>query len=161
MIHQWLVLLAFFNNAQVPATAPEVVEIQLEGALSGASSLACWLTNMTHQFVRLPGKLSFAIVFVIAIEGKLTDPNVTPCPLTSPDVTVSFGTFSLLVPADTIITLTTTSGQDKAGTLDIPPDAPFPLPYSEHYDESPGQPAKARRVPHASVVCFHSPAVPR
>ena len=104
---------------------------------------------------------SFAIVFVIALKGKLTDPDVTPCPLTSPDVTVSFGTLSLLVPADTIITLTTTSGQDKAGPLDIPPDAPFPLPYSEHYEGSPGQPAKARRVPHASVVCFHSPAVPR
>jgi hypothetical protein len=43
------------NTTQVTATAPEVVEIQLQGALSGASSLACWLTNSTHQFVQLPG----------------------------------------------------------------------------------------------------------
>ena len=87
-------------------------------------------------------------------------PHRYVCP-PPPDVNVSFGSFSLLVPADTIITLTTTSGQEKSGPRDIPPDAPFPLPYSDHYDGTPGQPAKASLVHFARVLSFDSSAVPR
>ena len=47
--------LAQINTAQVPPTAAEVVSVQLQGALASSSSLACWLTNSTHQFLQLPG----------------------------------------------------------------------------------------------------------
>ena len=136
------------NTTQVPATAPEVVEIQLQGALSGASSLACWLTNSTHHFVQLPGTSA-----PIARPCNCDNP---PILLPGSDVVASpSGTFIVLIPADSIITLTTTTGQQKAAALVIPSEAPFPLPHSDHYDGTPGHPAQVGggRVPCSCFAC--------
>ncbi len=80
-------------RCHVDATRSETVTFSLAGGLK-QSSLAAWLTNETHWFVRIP------------------------------DVHIAGGEFSLLVPADTIITLSTTTGQQKGSAAGSPPDKP-------------------------------------
>lgn len=77
-------------------------------------------------------------------------PLVTPCP----DIPVSNGSFSLYIPADTVITVTTTFGQHKAAPVAVPLDAPFPLPHSDSYDGLPGQPAQVCLCVACRVACL-------
>eukprot|EP00047_Mylnosiga_fluctuans_P024630 m.165727 g.165727 ORF g.165727 m.165727 type:complete len:861 (+) comp9895_c0_seq4:1721-4303(+) len=102
-------------RCHVPPTSAETLQFQLAGDLltPGHTSLAAWLTNETHWFVRLA------------------------------DVPVSAdGKFTVTIGEDTIISLTTTTGQAKGSYPTPAADHPFPMPYSTNYnyDKAP-QPA--------------------
>ena len=129
---------------QVPATAAETVQVQLQGALTAHASLACWLTNATHHFIRQPGT-SPPHAHVDPPRPQPSSPSLPS--LSAVDVAVSAsGSFFLRIPEDTVISLTTTTGQRKAAPHDVPASAPFPLPYEEHYDGQPGAPAKVTQA---------------
>ena len=81
-------------RCHVPATYDELVNITLKGGLETNTALAAWLTNATHWFLRLP------------------------------DVHVLDGVLQVTVPRDTILTLTTTTGQTKGSAGDPPSDGP-------------------------------------
>jgi len=102
-------------RCSVGVTKAESVIFRLTGVLAGTTSLAQWLTNSTHSFVHLK------------------------------DIQVSSThEFTLFVPRDTIITVTTTTGQRKGKSV-MPPHAyaPFPFPYVTNYDsEELHKPAK-------------------
>ncbi len=76
------------------------VNFTLGGSLAGASSLAVWMSNSTHHFLRLP------------------------------DLAVTADAFSIFVPRDHIFTLTTTSGQSKGALPQPPDYQPFPFPFA-------------------------------
>ena len=42
--------------------------------------------------------------------------------------------FSASLPVDTVMTLTTLTGQEKGSFPSVPPSAPFPLPYYDDFD---------------------------
>ena len=44
------------------------------------------------------------------------------------------GVFSVSLPVDTVMTITTLTGQEKGSFSGIPPSAPFPIPYSDDFD---------------------------
>lgn len=82
-------------RCSVNRTTAETVSFALAGPLLQARVvLAVWLTNATHGFVQMP------------------------------DLVVTNGQFSLTVPRDTIISLTTTSGQAHGSAAEPPADAP-------------------------------------
>lgn len=93
----------------VPATTAEDVTFRLAGPLMRVRRLAQWLSNESYHFVRLPDVV------------------------VSPD-----GLLRVHVPRDTILTLTTTTGQAR-GAATTPPPAytPFPLPHADSYDATP------------------------
>ena len=70
-------------RCKVPATTAEMVSFTLTGALKATKSLSMWLTNGTVSFAKMP------------------------------DVGVAGGSFHVEVPRDTMITLSTTTGQAK------------------------------------------------
>ena len=99
-------------RCRVPATAAEVVSFQLAGPLRSTPSLAMWLTNSTVSFVHV---------------GQ---------------VAVHDGAFRVTVPRDTMITLSTTTGQAKGQAATCTGETicsgvyrPFPFPYSATYDD--------------------------
>ena len=47
---------------------------------------------------------------------------------------VKNGEFSIDLPVDTVVTLSTLSGQQKGSFSDIPPPSEFPVPYSDNFD---------------------------
>ena len=51
---------------------------------------------------------------------------------------VENGIFSIDLPVDTVVTLSTLSGQQKGSFPDIPPSSPFPIPYSDNFDSERG-----------------------
>jgi galactosylceramidase len=58
--------------------------------------------------------------------------------LDSGSITVSDdGTFTVFLPVDTVMTITTLTGQRKGSYSSIPPSAPFPVPYSDDFDSYP------------------------
>lgn len=101
-------------GCKVPATTAETVSFTLTGALKATSSLSMWLTN---------GTISFA---------KMADLEVTD------------GSFHVELPRDTMITLSTTTGQVKGVTAtstctgDVICSGvykPFPFPFNASYDD--------------------------
>jgi hypothetical protein len=95
-------------RCSVPATAAETVTFQLAGPLAGVENLALWLTNSTHSFIQLA------------------------------DVPIGQGgMFSVHVPRDTMLTLSTTTGQRKGTSAGVPSYSPHPFPYEEDYDTTP------------------------
>ena len=104
-------------RCSVAKTTAETVDFTLAGSLLAAkpTALATWITNSSVSFL------------------KLADTPVA-----------KDGTFSFIMPADTIITLTTTTGQAKGHaascsartpTMCTGVYAPFPFPFSTTYDE--------------------------
>ncbi len=90
----------------VGATTAETVTFQLAGPLAGVTSLFVWITNSTHAFLQLPA------------------------------VAVRAGLVTVTLPRDTIITLSTTTGQRKgSASADPGAYAPFPFPYSDDYED--------------------------
>lgn len=102
-------------RCRVGATTTEVVTFRLEGALAGISALHVWQSNASAQFVQLP------------------------------DLPVHNGVFKITVPRDTMLTLTTTTGQRKGVTASAAAAryTPFPLPYATEYEtDVPPKPAR-------------------
>lgn len=44
------------------------------------------------------------------------------------------GSFTITLPVDTVVTLSTLSGQQKGSPAYIPPSSPFPVPYSDNFN---------------------------
>eukprot|EP00927_Polykrikos_kofoidii_P020275 TRINITY_DN19577_c0_g1_i1.p1 TRINITY_DN19577_c0_g1~~TRINITY_DN19577_c0_g1_i1.p1 ORF type:complete len:817 (+),score=109.67 TRINITY_DN19577_c0_g1_i1:87-2453(+) len=88
------------------STQAEVVQIQLAGTLLQHASLSVWATNETHQFVRLEDA----------------------------PVDAKSGIVSVHVWPDSIVTLSSTSGQQKGVFPKIPDDRAFPLPYADDFE---------------------------
>ena len=89
-------------RCKVGATTSESVSYKLAAVYAGVDSLACWVSNSSTQFVRVA------------------------------DVPVHGGLFTVHVERDTMMTLTTTTGQTRG----VAPSSltaryrPFPLPYA-------------------------------
>jgi len=82
-------------RCRVAPTTTEPVVFALTGPIAGVTRLALWCSNATHQFVRLP------------------------------DLVVADDTIRILAPRDTILTLSTTTGQRKGVAAE--PILPTPL----------------------------------
>lgn len=93
----------------------EVVELHLGATIQHHQSLAVWSTNETHQFVRLED---------VAVNAKT-------------------GLVRILVAPDSIVTLSSTTGQQKGSVPSIPQSSDFPLPYADAFEgRRPPQPPK-------------------
>ncbi len=44
------------------------------------------------------------------------------------------GQFTIFLPVDAVVTLSTPSGQQKGSFGNAPPSKPFPLPYHDNFD---------------------------
>ncbi len=44
------------------------------------------------------------------------------------------GQFTIFLPVDAVVTLSTLSGQQKGSFGNVPPSKPFPLPYHDNFD---------------------------
>ena len=44
------------------------------------------------------------------------------------------GEFTVYLPVDTVMTITTLTGQEKGSFPNVPPSAQFPVPYSDTFD---------------------------
>ena len=104
-------------RCRVPATQPETVQFNLSVAVGykGLRSMAAWLSNSSHQFVQLQ------------------------------DVQVRDGVLSVEMPRDTMMTLSTTTGQKKgvAASSIAAKYEPFPFPYHSNFDnDTVHQPAR-------------------
>jgi len=86
-------------------TTDEQVDLSLAGFPEMPTSLSLWMTNQTNQFVHLG------------------------------DIPVVKGTVSIQVARDSIYTLSTTTGQQKASVTN-PPSEPFPFPYADDFESS-------------------------
>ncbi len=96
-------------------TSGELVQLRLAGALTKHAALSVWSTNETHQFVRLADSV----------------------------VDADTGFVSVFVGPDSIVTLSSTSGQQKGTVASIAADTAFPLPYSDDFEaRKPPQMAK-------------------
>lgn len=102
-------------RCKVPATTAETVSFSLSGSLAQPSTttLSTWVTNSSVSFLKVE------------------------------DTPVIAGSFSVHIPRDTIITLTTTTGQAKGhapSCSSVTPTMctgvykPFPFPYHDNYD---------------------------
>lgn len=98
-------------RCKVPTTTAETVSFQLTGQFARISALKMWLTNGTVSFVQLEP---------LAVHG---------------------GAFSVRVPRDTMLTLSTTVGQAKGQASTCVGAAicsgvyrPFPFPWNDTYD---------------------------
>lgn len=72
------------------------------------------------------------------------------------DITPRDGRFALTVVPGAVYSISTTSGQQKGSFDNVPASQPFPLPYSDNFDQY-GQPAKWGYLPHytADIIgCF-------
>ena len=47
---------------------------------------------------------------------------------------VNEGEFTVYLPVDTVMTITTLTGQEKGSFPNVPPSAQFPVPYSDTFD---------------------------
>ena len=99
-------------RCRVPPTSAEVVSFRLAGALASTTALHMWLTNGTVSFAQMA------------------------------DVAVSGGSFSVALPRDTMITLSTTVGQHKGQAATCTGAAtcsgvykPFPFPFNTTYED--------------------------
>ena len=93
-------------RCQVPSTTSETVSFKLAPVYAHVTSLACWVSNSSTQFVRVT------------------------------DVPVHAGIISIHVARDTMMTLTTTTGQHKGiapGSLTAHYE-PFPFPYESNFE---------------------------
>ena len=94
----------------VGASGPTPIEFKLLSSLASFAKLSCWTTSHGAVFVK------------------------------APDVSVHSGIIKVTVPADSIWTLSTTSGAMKGGGGGAGKDQPqrnFPLPYSEDFQSYP------------------------
>lgn len=91
-------------------TTAEMVSFKLVGALAAHKTLQLWLTNETHHFVSM-GNVSAS----------------------------SDGEFSVVVPKDGMITLSSWFNGQKKGTVSskIPANTPFPLTVADDFDGYP------------------------
>jgi galactosylceramidase len=94
--------------------SPQMATFQLKGSMASVTSLNRWTSSLKY------GSGSVSEYF---IHGD--------------NVTVESGTFTISLPVDTVVTLSTLSGQQKGSFPDIPPSTPFPLPYSDSFDSYP------------------------
>jgi len=94
-------------RCKVAATTAEVVELQLDGPLRTGRPLYVWLTNSSDYFVQLA--------------------DIQPA---------SDGTFSVNLPRDTIVTVTTTTGQSKGSHGTPPASGHWQLPYADDYENT-------------------------
>lgn len=85
--------------------ATETQEIQFQISELLEKELCVWCSHADAQFVR--------------------QPNIAP----------RNGAFSLVVQPNSLVSLSTTSGQQKGGFSDIPAPAPFPFPYAENFED--------------------------
>eukprot|EP01048_Picozoa_sp_COSAG05_P005603 COSAG05_NODE_337_length_11164_cov_11.970357_4_plen_963_part_00 len=98
-------------RCKVASTTAETVSFMLAGTLTATKSLSMWLTNDTVSFIHMG------------------------------EVAVSGGAFSVHVPRDTMITLSTTTGQAKGQATTCTGDTicsgvykPFPFPFTVDYE---------------------------
>jgi galactosylceramidase len=94
--------------------SPQMATFQLKGSMASVTSLNRWTSSLKY------GSGSVSEYF---IHGD--------------NVTVESGTFTISLPVDTVVTLSTLSGQQKGSFPDIPPSTPFPLPYVDTFDNYP------------------------
>jgi galactosylceramidase len=84
-------------------TADKTLTFNISGGLPANKSLCVWKSNSEAQFVK------------------------------QSDITTANGTFTITVEPKAIVTISTTTGQQK-GSYSIPESKPFPFPYFENYD---------------------------
>lgn len=94
-------------RCKVPSTTAEDVTVHLKGPLKSGRPLHVWLTNSTDQFIQMP--------------------DIQP---------EQDGTFTVHLPRDTIITVTTTTGQAKGSVGPVPASGHWQLPYSDDYEST-------------------------
>jgi galactosylceramidase len=94
--------------------APQDATFVLNGVFAGVDELNRWTTYLEYS------------------TGETSEYF-----LDSGTVTVSGGRFTVFLPVDTVMTLTTLTGQKKGSYSGVPPSAPFPVPYLDSFDGYP------------------------
>ncbi|CAI8035626.1 Galactocerebrosidase, partial [Geodia barretti] len=92
----------------------QTATFQLKGSLGNVTELNCWISSLKYG------------------SGEVSEYFQEASP-----VMVKDGIFSVTLPVDTVMTLSTLTGQKKGSFPSVPPSAPFPLPYSDDFDDYP------------------------